>query len=115
MREILKEKSAASFYRKVMARVQKYDKNFSKLSSYFQKTVSGDRLKIDGHHFACSVDALPKRKSDYDDSVKWTQEGKTYCLYLEFARDDLDVAFIPKFNIAYNNEFSIKKMRMNTY
>lgn len=31
MKEILKEKSAASFYRKVMAYMQKYDNNFSKL------------------------------------------------------------------------------------
>lgn len=108
MKEILKEKSAAAFFRKVMAWVQKYDKDFSKLSFYFQKTGTGDRLKIGKPHFACCVDALPKRKSDYDDSVSWTYEGKKYCLYLEFTREDLDLEFIPKFNIAYMNVFSIK-------
>ena len=108
MKEILKEKTAAAFYRKVMAWVQNYDKDFSKLSLYFQKTGTGDRLKISKPHFACSVDALPKRKSDYDDSVTWTYKGKTYCLYLEFTREDLDSAFIPKFNTAYTNEFLIK-------
>jgi len=109
MKEILKEKSAATFYRMVMAQVQKYDENFSKLSLYFQKTGTGDRLKIDKPHFACCVDALPNRKSDYDESVTWTHEGKTYCLYLEFTPKDLETAFIPKFNVAYANVFSIEK------
>ena len=109
MKEILKEKSAASFYRKVMAYMQKYDNNFSKLSSYFQKTETGDRLKMGKPHFACCVDALPKRKSDYDASVTWTYDEKSYCLYLEFTREELESAFIPKFNIAYTNDFSIKK------
>ncbi len=109
MKKILKEKSAATFYRMVMAQVQKYDENFSKLSLYFQKTGTGDRLKIDKPHFACCVDALPNRKSDYDKSVTWTHEGKTYCLYLEFTPKDLETAFIPKFNVAYANVFSIEK------
>ncbi|WP_295858201.1 AAA family ATPase [uncultured Fibrobacter sp.] len=109
MKEILKEKSAATFYRMVMAQIQKYDENFSKLSLYFQKTGTGDRLKIDKPHFACCVDALPNRKSDYDESVTWTHEGKTYCLYLEFTPKDLETAFIPKFNVAYANVFSIEK------
>ena len=109
MKEILKEKSAASFYRKVMAYMQKYDNNFSKLSSYFQKTETGDRLKMGKPHFACCVDSLPKRKSDYDASVTWTYDEKSYCLYLEFTREELESAFIPKFNIAYTNDFSIKK------
>lgn len=109
MKEILKEKSAATFYRRVMAQVQKYDENFSKLSLYFQKTETGDRLKMGKPHFACCVDALPKRTSDYNKSVTWTHEGKTYCLYLEFTPKDLETAFIPKFNVAYANVFSIEK------
>lgn len=89
--------------------MQKYDNNFSRLSSYFQKTETGDRLKMGKPHFACCVDALPKRKSDYDASVTWTYDEKSYCLYLEFTREELESAFIPKFNIAYTNDFSIKK------
>lgn len=109
MKEILKEKSAASFYRKVMAYVRKYDNNFSKLSLYFQKTETGGRLKMGNAHFACCVDTLPRRKTDYDDSVTWTYGEKSYCLYLEFTRADLESAFIPKFNTAYTNDFSIEK------
>ena len=108
MQEILKEKSAATFYKKVMAYVQKYDNNFSKLSLYFQKTPT-NKLKMGKVSIACCVDALPRRKSDYDASVTWTYSGKSYCLYLEFIPVDLESDFFPKFNTAYMNDFSIKK------
>lgn len=108
MQEILKEKSAATFYKKVMAYVEKYDNNFSKLSLYFQKTPT-NKLKMGKVSIACCVDALPRRKSDYDASVTWTYSGKSYCLYLEFIPVDLESDFFPKFNTAYMNDFSIKK------
>ena len=114
-KEIVREKFAATFLKKIMHFTLSQDANFSNLEAINRYEKTSKRLRLNGFAIGCDKNQLPTRTDDYDINIAWEYGSQEYVLYLEFAPKDMEQSFFPAYNEAYNGLFNIVKEANGDY
>lgn len=105
---ILREKKAATFYKKAMRHTIDFDPNLEKMQNSFMLSKSGNFLTIGDNNFniGCNTHHII-RKNDIDESITWNHQEKDYYLYLEHTPESIKDDFVPEYNKCYKSVFNI--------
>ena len=108
-KELVREKTAARFFKMAMKETLVKDANFSLLANTGKCSTTNKQLSINSYHFGRDKNQLPSRSSDVYQDVEWTYEDKQYVLYVELTPEALENQFFPVYNDAYNNFLCMEK------
>lgn len=114
-KEILREKYAATFLKRIMRFTLSQDANLSHLEALNRYEKTSKRLRLNGFGIGCNKEQLPPRADDYDIEVSWVFDSQEYVLYLEFVPKEMEQRFVPAYNEAYKNLFQIVKESNDEY
>lgn len=105
---ILREKKAATFYKKAMRLTIDFDPNLEKMQNSFKLSRSGDFLNIGDNNFSIGCNTNHSiRENDIDKSIIWNHQEKDYNLYLEHTLESIKDDFAPEYNKCYASFFKI--------
>ena len=93
----------------VLKRTLNYDKNFSMIGKDKITTEDND-FKIGQYKVGCDKDQLDIERiklGDYDQTISWSYNQKTYCAYKEARGPEIQEKFFPAYNEAYKGKFSL--------
>lgn len=108
-KELLRQKTAASFLRQAINITINQDNNLSKLEALNKYETSSKQLLINGFKIGRDKNQLPNRIKDVDVNINWRYNNVDYVLYMEFIPLDLENNFFPVYNEAYKGVFHMYK------
>lgn len=114
-KELLRQKAAATFLKKVMRLTLERDNNLSRLELLDKYEKTAKQLKINGFPLGRDKNQLPARLDDVDIDVAWSYNGQEYVLYLEWTQEMMENMFFSVYNEAYKGMFKMEKSSNGEY